>query len=165
MSGCASARRALKGYKVLDDALEGKEWLVNNTFSAADIAVRAMQVDCMNVNAAGVLQGPHSTRGFGESIIGSLLSFNEFWDLLDFLKCSKRSPTCSCTSVAVTSVAAASHVDLHDAGGLQCRLLGCNEPPCRHVCQRHVSIAAAVRLLPILSSVSSQLLVSWSDSL
>jgi glutathione S-transferase len=29
----------MKGYQVLEDALKGKEYLVNDTYSAADIAV------------------------------------------------------------------------------------------------------------------------------
>ena len=29
----------MKGYQVLEDALEGKDYLINNSFSAADIAV------------------------------------------------------------------------------------------------------------------------------
>ena len=35
----ACLRRAMKGYQVLEDALKGKEYLVNDTYSAADIAV------------------------------------------------------------------------------------------------------------------------------
>jgi glutathione S-transferase len=39
-----SSRRALTGYQVLEDTLEGKKFLVNETFTAADIAVRSCSV-------------------------------------------------------------------------------------------------------------------------
>jgi glutathione S-transferase len=35
----AGLQQAIKGYQVLEDALKGKEYLVNNTYSVADIAV------------------------------------------------------------------------------------------------------------------------------
>ena len=41
----------MKGYQVLEDALKGKEYLVNNTFGAADIAV-SKPAGCKAVNNA-----------------------------------------------------------------------------------------------------------------